>query len=222
MLPLQQRSPIRPQCSQAVAPLFGLPKQYSWRPFAARSQTSPGQQGSATSSQVDAQRVLAPEPSHSWREEHAVLVGSPQMPPPSQVRADNRERRLVAHLASSHTVPLGCRRHLRLPSHMPSRPQVLPLSALHSPSGSVLFRTGPHCPFGIPVALLRHDSHDPVQAAVQQIPVPPVISAQVPLSQSPSRLQLSPFRLRQAAVPVACQLPLLLHSSSAVPLQRRA
>jgi hypothetical protein len=219
---MQQRSPTRPQCSQAVTPLFGLPTQWSWRPFAAVSQTPPSQQGSDTSSQVDAQRVFAPLPSHSCRLEQAVLVGSPQAPRPSHRRSDSRARRFEAHLASSQTVPLACRRHLRAPSHMPSRPQVVALSALHSPSGSVLLRTGAHWPLGIPVALLRHDSHVPVQAAVQQIPLLPLISAQAPLSQSPSRVQLSPLRFRQAVLPVGCQLPPLLHSSSVVPLQRRA
>ena len=107
------------------------------------------------------------------------------MPAPSQVRASVAVVEPTGHEGGAHWVPAGWSWQLPAPSQKPVVPQVVALSALHCPFGSIPFSaTGRQVP-GVPTS--AHDMQLCVQAVVQQTPW-----AQNPLLQSPGSAQLAP------------------------------
>lgn len=81
---------------------------------------------------------------------------------------------------------------------MPSRPQALLVSALHSLSGSVPTLTGRHKPSLAPVLAEAHALQPPAQAFSQHTP-----STQLPDTQASACVQAPPVAILGRQVPVA-------------------
>jgi hypothetical protein len=95
-------------------------------------------------------------------------------------------------------VPVTWYRQPPTPSHMPSRPQALPVSAVHSLSGSVPTLTGRQSPSLAPVLAAEHALQAPVQVFSQQTP-----STQLPDTQANAWVQAPPLATFGRQLPVA-------------------
>jgi hypothetical protein len=112
-------------------------------------------------------------------------VGGRQVPLPSQVRASVAVADPAGQTGAAHWVPAAWSWQPPAPSQKPVIPQVLALSALHCPLGSV-----PPATIGLQVPSVPPSAHDTqlaVQAVAQQTPC-----AQNPLLQSSGAPQLAP------------------------------
>jgi len=97
----------------------------------------------------------------------AVVAAAPQIPAPSQTRAETAVV-VLEHIAAAHCVPLTCLRHAPAPLHVPSLPQVDAAPAGHcdATSGGAPGAIGEQVPT-LPAS--EHDMQVPVQALLQQM-----------------------------------------------------
>jgi hypothetical protein len=148
----------------------------------------------------DAHVVLHAVGPHAYAPHDAGLAAE-QVPAPSQVLAGVCV--VPVHDSLPQLVPTAHRRHAPMPSHMPSRPQLVVDSGVHSLSGSVPPGTARQMPSGWVVLLIAHATQAPTHADSQHTP-----SMQNRLAHSPAAAHAAPFAFAAMHEPDAQMLPI--------------